>query len=39
MDPAVFTSRLNPEEVYTTSYDFHSADNTDTLGTKITVYS
>ena len=39
IDPAVFTSRLNPEEVYTTSYDFHSSDNTDTLATQISVYS
>jgi hypothetical protein len=39
INPAVYTSRVDPSEVYTTSYDFRSADNTDTLGTQISVYS
>ena len=27
INPAMYTSRVNPEEVYTTSYDFRSLDN------------
>ena len=36
INPAMYTARMNPEEVYTQSYDFRSLDNTDTVSTQIT---
>jgi len=30
---------MQPEEVYTQSYDFRSLDNTDTVSDLITIYS
>jgi hypothetical protein len=39
IDPVMFTARMQPEEVYTQSYDFRSLDNTDTVSTQITQYS
>ncbi len=38
INPAMYTARMNPEEVYTQSYDFRSLDNTDTVSTQITEY-
>jgi hypothetical protein len=38
IDPIMFTARMQPEEVYTQSYDFRSLDNTDTVSTQITEY-
>jgi hypothetical protein len=38
INPAMYTSRVNPESVYTTSYDFRSLDNTGTLDDAITLY-
>ena len=36
INPAMYTARMQPEEVYTQSYDFRSLDNTDTVSTQIT---
>ena len=36
LNPAMFTARMQPEEVYTQSYDFRSLDNTDPVSTQIT---
>ena len=38
INPAMYTARMQPEEVYTQSYDFRSLDNTDTVSTQITEY-
>ena len=38
INPAMYTARMSPEEVYTQSYDFRSLDNTDTVSTQITEY-
>ncbi len=38
INPAMYTVRMSPEEVYTQSYDFRSLDNTDTVSTQITEY-
>ena len=38
LNPAMYTARMQPEEVYTQSYDFRSLDNTDTVLTQITEY-
>ena len=38
INPAMYTARINPAEVYTQSYDFRSLDNTDTVSTQITEY-
>jgi len=38
INPAMYTARMNPAEVYTQSYDFRSLDNTDTVSTQITEY-
>ena len=38
LNPAMFTARMEPNEVYTQSYDFRSTDNT-ALATRITQYS
>jgi len=38
INPAMYTARMNPEEVYTQSYDFRSLDNTDPVSTQITEY-
>jgi len=38
IDPAMYTSRVNPAETYTTSYDFRSLDNTGTVNAAITTY-
>ena len=38
INPAMYTARMNPGEVYTQSYDFRSLDNTDTVSTQITEY-
>ena len=38
MNPAMYTARVQPAEVYTQSYDYRSLDNT-ALGTRITTYS
>ena len=39
INPAMYTARMQPEEVYTQSYDFRSLDNTDTVPAQITIYS
>jgi hypothetical protein len=39
INPAMYTARMNPEEVYTQSYDFRSLDNTDIVPDQITIYS
>ena len=36
INPVMYTARMQPEEVYTQSYDFRSLDNTDTVSTQIT---
>ena len=38
INPAMYTARMQPGEVYTQSYDFRSLDNTDTVSTQITEY-
>jgi len=38
INPAMYTARMQPEEVYTQSYDFRSLDNTDPVSTQITLY-
>ncbi len=38
LDPVMYTARMQPEEVYSQSYDFRSLDNT-LLETRITQYS
>ena len=38
INPAMYTARMSPEEVYTQSYDFRSLDNTDPVSTQITEY-
>ena len=38
INPAMYTARMQPEEVYTQSYDFRSLDNTDPVSTHITEY-
>ena len=38
LNPAMFTARMNPDSVYTQSYDYRSLDNT-AIGTRITQYS
>ena len=38
INPAMYTARMQPEEVYTQSYDFRSLDNTDTVSTQISEY-
>ncbi len=38
INPAMYTARMQPEEVYTQSYDFRSLDNTNTVSTQITEY-
>ena len=38
INPAMFTTRTNVEDIYTQSYDFRSLDNT-ALATRITQYS
>ena len=38
INPAMYTARMQPEEVYTQSYDFRSLDNTDPVSTQITEY-
>jgi len=39
INPAMYTARMQPEEVYTQSYDFRSLDNTDIVSDLITIYS
>ena len=39
LNPAMFTARMQPAEVYTQSYDFRSLDNTDIVSDLITIYS
>ena len=36
INPVMYTARMQPEEVYTQSYDFRSLDNTDPVSTQIT---
>jgi len=38
INPAMYTARMEPSDVYTQSYDYRSLDNT-ALGTRITQYS
>ena len=38
LNPAMYTARMSPADVYSQSYDFRSTDNT-ALGTRITTYS
>ena len=38
LNPVKYTARMNPEELYTQSYDYRSLDNT-AIGTRITQYS
>ena len=38
INPAMYTARVNPEEIYTQSYDFRSSDNTGTVNASITNY-
>lgn len=38
LNPAMYTARLNPSDIYTKSYDYRSLDNT-AIGTRISVYS
>jgi hypothetical protein len=38
LNPAMFTARMEVNDIYTNSYDFRSTDNT-ALGTRITQYS
>ena len=38
INPAMYTARMQPGEVYTQSYDFRSLDNTDPVSTQITEY-
>ena len=38
LNPAMYTARLNPSDIYTKSYDYRSLDNT-AVGTRISVYS
>ena len=39
INPAMYTARLQTGEVYSQSYDFRSADNTNTLAQRIQTYS
>jgi len=39
LNPAMFTARMQPAEVYTQSYDFRSLDNTKVVPAQITIYS
>ena len=39
INPAMYTARMQPEDVYTQSYDFRSLDNTDIVSDLITIYS
>jgi hypothetical protein len=36
IDPVMYTARMQPEEVYTQSYDFRSLHNTTAVSTQIT---
>ena len=39
INPAMYTARMQPAEVYTQSYDFRSLDNTKVVPAQITIYS
>ena len=39
INPASYTARMAPGDVYTQSYDYRSLDNTNNIGTQITQYS
>jgi hypothetical protein len=39
VNPASYTARMAPGDVYTQSYDYRSLDNTNNIGTQITQYS